>query len=200
MQGHQDFPLTDRGRLQARVLASWLLERRLGWQALYASPLKRAHETAEIVVRETGSTPLRLEPALRELRAGLLEGLTFEEIVERFPHYAERTVGELGDFSEFGGEAYEEAQERAKALFARLETAHRARAERIVLVGHGGFNFQLVKLLICRPVPRVCVLRMGNCSATLVRMREQRGTFLGEVVWHVPVELMGGDSRDGRRL
>jgi hypothetical protein len=33
---------------------------------------------------------------------------------------------------------------------------------------------------------------MGNCSATLVRFREHRGTYIGEIVWHVPVELMEG--------
>jgi hypothetical protein len=70
----------------------------------------------------------------------------------------------------------------------------------VLCVGHGGLNFQLLKQLICEPVPRVCIVRMGNCSATLVRFRERRGTFMGEIVWHVPVELMGASSREGRPL
>jgi hypothetical protein len=38
---------------------------------------------------------------------------------------------------------------------------------------------------------------MGNCSATLVRMRERRGKYLGELSWHVPLELIGFDSGEG---
>ena len=67
----------------------------------------------------------------------------------------------------------------------------------MLLVGHGGINFQLLKLMICEPVPRVCIVRMGNCSATLVRLRQRRDRYIGEVAWHVPIELMGG--RIGRR-
>ncbi|HEV8248129.1 MAG TPA: hypothetical protein VGP93_20280, partial [Polyangiaceae bacterium] len=54
----------------------------------------------------------------------------------------------------------------------------------------GGFHFQLLKLLVCEPVPRVCIVRMSNCAATLVRLRERHGVFRGELVWHVPIELM----------
>jgi hypothetical protein len=32
---------------------------------------------------------------------------------------------------------------------------------------------------------------------TLVRMRVRRERFMGEVVWHVPVELMGVAAREG---
>jgi broad specificity phosphatase PhoE len=67
----------------------------------------------------------------------------------------------------------------------------------VLIVGHGGINFQLLKLLICEPVPRVCILRMGNCGVTLVRMRERRGRYLGELVWHVPLELMGAAAGEG---
>lgn len=196
MQGHSDYPLTERGRDQARRLSKWLETHGIGWDRLYASPLLRAWVTAETLTGDRGSAPLE-EPALREIHAGSLEGLTFEDITSRHPHYADRKITELGDFSEFGGEAYAAVQARALSLRERLEAAHRAACDRIVLVGHGGFNYQLLKMLICEPVPRVNIVRMGNCSATLVRMRERRGTYMGELVWHVPVELMGGTSGEG---
>ena len=68
---------------------------------------------------------------------------------------------------------------------------------RVLLVGHGGFHYQLAKTLLCEPVPRVCILKMGNCTVSLLRLRERRGLYLGELVFHVPVELMGGTSGDG---
>ncbi|HEX6767480.1 MAG TPA: histidine phosphatase family protein [Polyangiaceae bacterium] len=196
MQGRTDFPLTDLGREQAQRLSDWLEGHAVVWDRLYASPLKRAWATAEILAADRGATPHE-EPALRELDAGSLERLTFEDIARRFPSYAARRLNELGDFEEYGGEGYEAVQTRARGLLRKLEAEHRAAADRIVLVGHGGFNYQLLKILVCEPVPRVCIVRMGNCSATLVRMRERRGTFMGEIVWHVPVELMGGTSGEG---
>lgn len=196
MQGHSDFELTERGRQQAHRLAGWLAAQDQAWDHVYASPLKRAYATAEILAEDSGR-PLRSEPALREIHAGALEGLTFQEIAARFPRYLERRVTELGDFSEFGGESYESVQARARALFEKLSAEHRAAEQRIVLVGHGGFNFQLLKLLVCEPVPRVCIVRMDNCSATLLRMRERRGSYMGEIVWHVPIELMGGSAGEG---
>jgi broad specificity phosphatase PhoE len=106
------------------------------------------------------------------------------------PDFLQRKITELGDFADFGGESYDEVQARARSFVAELEREHRAAESRVLLVAHGGINFQILKSLICEPVPRVCIVRMGNCSATLVRMRERRGSYLGEVVWHVPLELI----------
>lgn len=197
MQGRSDFPLSDHGRAQAKQLGGWLRSLGLEWHTLYASPLARAWETAAIVQREANGPAPEAEPGLAEVHAGDLEGLTYVEIVERYPTYTARGVGGIGDFAEFGGESYDEVQARAAEVYRRLEAKHRGHAERVVCVGHGGLNFQLLKQLVCEPVPRVCIVRMGNCSATLVRFRERRGKFMGEIVWHVPVELMGGTSREG---
>jgi probable phosphoglycerate mutase len=197
LQGRLDSPLSANGREQAARLGAWLGSIGFRWDAAYASPLKRAWETAEIVCRTAGGLMPEADPALAEVAAGRIEGLTREEIVERHPTYVERRVTDLGDFAEFGGESYDSVQARAVAVRARLEAAHREAMSRVLLVGHGGFNFQLVKHLLCEPVPRVCILKMGNCTASLVRMRERRGTYIGELVWHVPVELMGGASQDG---
>jgi uncharacterized phosphatase len=197
MQGRSDYPLTELGRSQASRLGGWLRAQGLEWHALYVSPLRRAMETAELVRVAAGGPVATVEPGLAEIGAGDLEGLNFAEIVTRFPSYAGRGVGGIGDFAEFGGESYDQVQARAADVYRRLEARHRGHAERILCVGHGGLNFQLLKQLICEPVPRVCIVRMGNCSATLVRFRERRGTFMGEIVWHLPIELMGGKSRDG---
>jgi len=38
----------------------------------------------------------------------------------------------------------------------------------------------------------VCIVKFGNCTVSLLRMRMRRGLYLAEMVFHVPVELMGG--------
>ena len=196
MQGHQDRGLTEQGSEQARRVGTWFREQGIVWDAAYCSPLGRARETARIVTAQCELPGAVLQPDLMEIGAGALEGLTRDEMAERYPSFLNRGVEHLGDFAEFGGESYDQVQQRVERLLDDLIERHRAAGERALLVGHGGINFQLLKRLICRPVPRVCIVRMGNCSATLVQLAERRGTYMGEIVWHLPLELMGSSSRD----
>lgn len=197
MQGRQDWPLSDRGRDQARALGAFLRARELTFGAVYASPLSRALETARIVAEQARAPEPVQEPDLAEIDAGRLEGLDRAGMEQHFPEFLRRDITTLGDFESFGGEGYEAVQARLARLREALEARHRAAGDRVLLVGHGGVNFQLVKSLVCVPVPRVCILRIGNCTATMVIMRERRGIWLGEVAWHLPIELVGGASGDG---
>jgi broad specificity phosphatase PhoE len=82
-QGQADPPLTDLGRTQA-VEAS----RALGaLDAVWASDLSRATETAVIVAEALGVGPVVFDTDLRERDAGEWSGLTRDEIDERFPGY-----------------------------------------------------------------------------------------------------------------
>lgn len=73
LNGWTDVPLNHRGRLQARSLAERLDGRRFA--GIWSSDLTRAVETARIAVGE----PV-LDPRLRELDFGALEGRRWEEI------------------------------------------------------------------------------------------------------------------------
>ena len=192
MQGLQDSPLSVRGREQAALLGRWLERRRLTWDAAYTSPLARARETARIVEAEAGGPSAEPLADLHEVDNGSLQGLDKDEIVARHPGFFERSLDRLGDFAAFGGESYDDVRRRVDRVVGVLAERHREAGDRVLLVGHGGINFQLVKRLICLPVPAVCILRYGNATATQIRMRDRRGVWMGEVSWHVPLELMGG--------
>ncbi len=197
MQGHRDYPLSELGIAQARRLGAWLEVQNVRWDAAYCSPLKRAHQTADIIAEVTGKPVAAVDDDLKEIHAGALEGLTREDMFRQNPAFLERGIMQLAEFAEFGGESYDDVQARVGRLRARLEAKHREAGDTLLLVAHGGINFQLLKSLICEPVPRVCIVRMGNCTVTHVRLRERRGVFMGEVAWHVPIELMGGESGEG---
>ena len=197
MQGHADFPLSELGRAQAERLGRWLAAHGFRWDAARTSPLSRARTTAEILARTTGFVEATVDPNLAELRAGSLEGMTRQDMEEKHPSFLERGVTELGDFGEYGGESYDDVQKRVEALLESVFEEHREPKHRVLLVAHGGINFQLVKRLVCLPVPKICIVRMGNCTATLVTMRDRRGVYLGEINWHVPVELMGAGESEG---
>jgi broad specificity phosphatase PhoE len=159
---------------------------------VYTSPLKRAFETAAIVA-EAGVRPRAIvDEDLPEIGAGVLEGKNEAEIRAAHPEFMHRPLSETGDFADYGGESNADVQARLTRLMARLEARHREAEERVLLVGHGGFHYQLVKALLCDPIPRVCIVKFGNCTVSLLRLRLRRGVYMGELVFHVPVELMGG--------
>ena len=80
-QGHADFPLTEKGRAQARALAErWKAEGR-SFDRAFSSPLLRARQTAEIVCSFLG-IPLEFDPDLKEIDNGLLAGRNDEEAAD----------------------------------------------------------------------------------------------------------------------
>ena len=118
LQGQTDRPLSDFGRRQARQLAEELADEE--FQAIYASDLSRARETAEIVGERVG-VPVVLDPELREKNWGTWEGLT---AVER-------------DRVDFVGETTEEHQERILRALQRISERHPGDG-RLLVVTHGG--------------------------------------------------------------
>lgn len=83
-QGHADFPLTEKGRTQARSLADrWHVEG-VAFDQCIASPLLRACQTAEIICA-TLKVPLELDPDWMEINNGLVSGLTPEQAAQVVP-------------------------------------------------------------------------------------------------------------------
>ncbi|HEX5936290.1 MAG TPA: histidine phosphatase family protein [Actinomycetota bacterium] len=82
-----DPPLSEEGREQARLLARRLRVMDLEPFVLYASPLRRARETAEMFAEETAAE-VAFHDDLVEVHIGEWEGVPFEEIVEADPEIA----------------------------------------------------------------------------------------------------------------
>ena len=125
VQGHTDRPLNDTGRAQAVALAEALVHEPL--DAVYASDLSRAFETARTVAEPRG-LPVRTLHELREKDFGTWEGLTDEEILLRFP---EARRGHWGD-----GETHEEMAGRVVAALRTIAEHHPG--ARVLVVSHGG--------------------------------------------------------------
>jgi len=197
LQGRSDAPLSDLGRRQAAQLGAWFSERGLSWHAVYCSPLRRARDTAHLIVEKTAAPAPIEDPDLEEIHVGEMQGKAHEVLHREHASFYQRGLEGLGDYSEFGGESYADVQVRVQRLFTRLSERHREAEQRVLLVSHGGLLFQLTKALVCSPVPRAVMLRFSNCSITRVRFRERRGTYIGEIEWHLPIDVIGGEPSGG---
>jgi probable phosphoglycerate mutase len=133
IQGQLDVGLNGTGRWQARRVASALADDAL--DAVYASDLSRAHETASALAASQGLT-VQLDRGLRERAFGVFEGLTFTEIEQRFPEQALRWRRREADFGPPGGEVLATFFDRVVASVIALADRHRG--EHIAIVTHGG--------------------------------------------------------------
>ena len=151
--GHTDLPLGALGRMQACRAARWLASKQ--FEAVYASPLKRAVETAKYC-----SDDLRILPDLREIDCGDWDGLDFEEIQRRWPElYAAR--GKDLSLPMPNGEAVDAVRERAQRALQQIlaETTGD-----VLIVAHSFVIRTLLGDLNCRlPYASVTVLGDPEC-------------------------------------
>ncbi len=129
--GLRDVPLTAHGRRQSEALARALAPEPLA--AVYASPLARARESAELVARPHG-LPVTVEPAFRDMAFGAWEGSSREELAARTPADAEAWVTTPHLVAPPGGEPLAAVAERVAAGLAALLERHAG--ESVALVSH----------------------------------------------------------------
>jgi broad specificity phosphatase PhoE len=131
-QGLADLSLNERGREQARALADEL--EAVPWSAVYASDLRRAHETALLVAerKSLAVTPMR---ELREIDVGSWTGLSRDEIKERFPDGYKQMRTRTGRGWE-GGETYAEMVRRVLEALRRIAREHPS--DDVLVVTHSG--------------------------------------------------------------
>ena len=129
VQGRTDIPLNDTGRAQALAAGQRLRGQHL--DAIVASPLARAADTARIIAAEVGLAEPELVDDLVERDYGRAEGMTDDDVQ-----------------AAFGGRL--EAKESREATIARVKPALLAIAERhpgqrVLVVSHGGVIGSLVR-------------------------------------------------------
>ncbi len=129
--GSRDIPLTAEGRRQCAALAQALAGSSIA--AVYASPLARARESAEPLAAAQG-IPLHLEPDFREMGFGDWEGLTRDEVAQRFPEEYAVWRATPERFLRPGGEPLTAVAERVSRALTALRSTHDK--ETVVLVSH----------------------------------------------------------------
>ncbi len=83
LSGITDFKLTEKGRKQAKLLASRLKEFRI--TEIYSSPLSRAIDTARIVMEENDINSLNIVNDLHEIDYGVCDGMCWIDINQKYP-------------------------------------------------------------------------------------------------------------------
>ena len=162
-QGRSDVPLSEIGRQQALAARDRLAGEEI--HAAYTSDLQRAWETAETILGPHGLS-LYAEPRLREIYFGEWEGLTYDEIVHRYPKALAAWEADPVNVPPPGGEALSQVVTRVQAALSEIAAAHQDQT--VLLVAHGG----ALQVLICLVLGLLPVIpwrfRLGACSLSEV--------------------------------
>lgn len=129
--GRRDPPLSAAGVAQAEALAARLED--AGIAAVWASPLRRARETAEIVGRALGLEPVVLAD-LSESARGDWEGRRVAELAEESPDLFAAFIAGDPFFRFPGGESMAEQRARTRSALAAV----RAGPQPALVVAHAG--------------------------------------------------------------
>lgn len=161
-QGQIDIPLSERGRMQAKALASVLHSG--SWDALYSSDLSRAADTAAVLAEHAALGEVRLDPRLRERSFGPLEGLTHEQRTELWGKDA---------LSAEGVERVEAIVERGRAYVEEMLARHPD--QRVLAVTHGAFIRIMLGALLEQDAPDGW---LDNTTMTLLQHDGKRWRLL----------------------
>ena len=130
--GHYDLPLTERGLAQAKLAAEYLST--LGADAIYASDLQRAFQTACCTAELVG-LPVKTDPNLREVDAGEWDNLTFAELWEKYPETFGLWANDIGNAGCDGGETAKQLRQRVMGALTYIARSNRGK--RVLVFCHG---------------------------------------------------------------
>jgi broad specificity phosphatase PhoE len=146
------------------------------FEGLYASDLKRAAETAQLIGESLGVDPTPMA-GLREIYLGEWEGLQTEDLAKRFPE-AWATWTEEPDWDLVpGGEGSAAFEARVAATLDEL--FHRHPHGDVLVVTHGGVIQIALHHVVGRPGRGIFPFRIQNASVSTLEKRNGRVVVSG---------------------
>lgn len=171
-QGWRDIPLSPTGREQAgsagRLLAATPLA------AVWSSPLARARETAALIAAPH-ELPVREAEAFKEMGFGDWEGLTRDEVRERFPDTYRAWAETPHEAAWPGAETLGAVRARALAGLEALREAHQGQT--VCLVSHGITSRILILEALGLGLDRLWSLQLSSTGISELEFRDDWTTL-----------------------
>lgn len=187
LQGHSDIPLNGFGRELAVETAGSLAG--LTFDRAFSSPLKRAFETAQILLAGR-NVPLETDERLMEMGFGDCEGGAFDLPKADPEHPLHDFFCRPQLFSPRGGaESFQEAQARGQAFLRERILPLEGSCGRVLIVAHGALNRCLLSAIGNIPLEKFWEIGLPNCAASILSLEGGRLRILemGKVYYGTPV-------------
>ncbi|MBL7064769.1 MAG: histidine phosphatase family protein [Anaerolineae bacterium] len=174
-RGRADVELDELGLQQAQATGRYLAAR---WPvvATYASPMRRAMQTAEPIARAQGLDAHPLE-GLMDIDFGELQGLSVDEVKQRYPtlYRAWLEVPHTVHFP--GGEGLNDVRKRVLAGLDEVVARHVGQT--VALVSHTVVNRVLLCAVLGLGNEHFWRLRQGTCAVNVFDVKEDGAFIIG---------------------
>ncbi|MGI6151844.1 MAG: histidine phosphatase family protein [Christensenellales bacterium] len=172
-QGMTDIGLTQRGLKQARRMGARV--RNMQIRCVFSSPLSRAVSTANAIASIVRA-PVATDHDLREIAFGEWEGLTFDEIGERYPEELKVWNTDPHLCAPPGkAETLMQVAERCTHFLSRIRKDYEGQT--VAAVSHSVPCKAMVALSIGLPLSRIHSLRMDNASMSIIDFYQDRAVL-----------------------
>lgn len=137
--GWKDVGLSEEGVTEAHRAGQLLKEEGLVFDSAFASTLKRAHNTLDIILGELGQgkLPIIKAAALNERDYGQLVGINKEEARKRFGAEKVHIWQRSYDIAPPGGESLKDTAARVCPFFDRWVVPELQEGKNVIVVAHG---------------------------------------------------------------
>jgi len=201
-KGHIDVPLSENGAEQIKRLSKYIVgaipcgcpgqaqrpaPTGMGGllNTIYCSDLSRTVKSAELIAKPHGLKPV-IMPELRERNFGIWEGMSFDEIKEKYPEEFNSWVDNPLKFSPMEGESTIEVRDRAVGALEKILNRNTDNplispldkggqggvtfSESIAIVSHGGINRILLCELLGIPLENIFRIEQGYGCLNVVEL------------------------------
>ncbi|MEA1940444.1 MAG: histidine phosphatase family protein [Candidatus Caldatribacteriota bacterium] len=172
-RGRTDFPLNERGLIQAQDLAQELKDYPIKY--IFSSPLSRAKQTAEAIGKKC-KVEVEIEEKFNNIELGNWEGRYKKEIEEQFPEEWKLWISNPEKLLVKDMETIYEVQKRAKECLDRLVLEHKG--ETLAVVTHRAVLKPLIAACLNIASPYFWRIHLDTASYSLLSHREGKGYCL----------------------
>lgn len=154
--------LTQVGLAQAELVAKAVAQ--LNPDIIISSPLNRTRQTADVVSRATG-LPVIYDEAWIECSFGIWDGLSIDEVKEKYPADYHAWLCSTG-FVPPQGESYDALTVRIDEALEKIVAMYPG--QRVAVVSHNGAIKTAAKLAVGAPADSIFHIDISPCSITTI--------------------------------
>jgi broad specificity phosphatase PhoE len=171
--GHTEIALNETGRKQAALLAQALRNEKVS--AIYASPLRRTRETAAEISRVLG-VEVEFSDAFKEIDAGDIDGLTFEEVAGRYGDFFSLWMRGDPSLRLPGGESFMDLRNRTWPALQRIVSEHNDGD--VIVVSHTLAIMSMIASALGMDMADFRRIRLNVASISILEFKDQAVSML----------------------
>lgn len=158
--GITDTPLTELGKQQA--VDAHLRFEDIKFDVVVSSPLSRALDTARVFT----DTKILTNEGLKEMNFGLFEGMTYDEIQEKYPEEAKKWAGTTKGYTFPEGESLNSFYDRVIKVYQDI--IENNQVENLLIVAHSGVIKSILAEEISEGFDHFWKFKIDNCKVAIV--------------------------------